>query len=110
MIFWIKIRIVCIKSILHWYRMRRWVKKQDFERYNSGRIMEDAIGENWEGDYCSLCDMGNECFYCLLGKIKQMCCEEHSPYSIVGDSDNWGEWYINSKQMILTLWKALFLG
>ena len=105
------------ESLKHWFRMRRWVRKQDPIFFKNYSVMEDKIGESWHSEYCELCNIyfndlkysekyseEESCTMCPLYKIGKCCWLIDSHWYNVAIAQTWGEWLENSNEMIMALW------
>ena len=94
------------KSIKHWKRMIKWVKrkyKMTDEPNINMMLME--LGESWLGDFCPLCEtfnVGVHCKNCPLAKKYGDCGNSMSKnnYKNVYKAKTWGEWLKESEIML----------
>jgi hypothetical protein len=98
------------KSLKHWFRMRRWVRKQPkYNNINCWKMLEE-ISESPDGKFCALCKnyfKKRSCDCCPLYKFTRLSCGKDtlSPWMKANDAQDWGEWLKNSNEMIKDLWE-----
>ena len=99
------------KSLRHYWRMRKWAKKQDFRETPDWDIMEEKLGETWSSEYCILCEgYGNEyiktCPGCPLYENKKGCvCDDDSAWRQMQLAETWEEWITACANMAIVIMK-----
>jgi hypothetical protein len=98
-------------AVNHWKRMINWAKKQHPKATPNQTIMEQEIGESWEGKYCVLCSyslaIADSCGKCPLYKKYGSC--DYDPRNAYGDvsdrmeSPNWKQWVVNAERLLKQL-------
>lgn len=95
------------KSLRHYWRMRRWAKKQKDTKTQLvfSVTMNRAIDECWGAYHCILCSTYitcysiNVCSSCPLHLNGYTCKYANSVWSKLAHSKTWKEWVINSTAM-----------
>ncbi|MFA5377412.1 MAG: hypothetical protein WC455_16795 [Dehalococcoidia bacterium] len=90
------------KALAHYDRMIAWAEKQPETRCQDIEEMEDAIGENYDADYCVYCQScENTCHVCkLYGKSKRYghhCCGNLWP--AMSNTKTWGTWVKRARRV-----------
>ena len=97
------------KSLDHWMRMVRWVRKQGKRCYVEEAYMMESIGEIWSGTHCPCCSANNRdgTAYCPLADrdCDYFCCV--SEWSRINNAPTWGLWLEYSKDMVELLRKRI---
>ena len=91
------------KSIEHCQQMIKWVKGQPKKDKVSSYTMVSNINEDWDGHYCSLCNIyALSCINCPLGKKYGVCGDGDSKnaWGKVRGSETWVEWLIHADKML----------
>jgi len=87
------------KSILHWRRMIKWVKKQHPKEDTATIKMRMEIKTDWNADGCALCTLfrlSGACSQCPLAKKYDKCSgldeDKKNAWVDVALSDTWRDW------------------
>lgn len=94
------------ETIAHWKWMIAWAKKQPQDAVPNVGNMELAIGEDWSGEYCPLCNK-YYCSICPLG-IKFGACGDDNVknlWAIVIHSTSYKSWVKNAEKFLVQLKK-----
>lgn len=87
------------QTLAHYDRMIKWVEKQDPDDTPISLKMLDEIKENWQGDYCPLCNKFFKCSYCPIAKMGHECCFE-TPWTKLANAKTWKEWLDGAREEI----------
>jgi hypothetical protein len=95
------------ESLRHYWRMRKCAKGlTEWDDYYSSwnmNAMENAIGENWEGEFCILCknyfNWGSDCIDCPLTPVGCGCNDDDSPWHNMSAAHSWPEWIEAATEM-----------
>ena len=97
--------MIKIVALTHYNKMIRWAEKQPKHGSVDPTVMEDEIGECWEGDYCSYCKhaKNNLCDGCPLFRgLKKFnvenCCD--GLWQAMDKSKTWGTWTKRAKKVM----------
>ena len=89
------------EALDHYERMQKWVKTQPGGAWPSMLSMRDAIGENWDGGFCSYCKRYGSCRDCPLyidSPAKVACCA--GLWFDMSNSRTWNEWFERSMKVV----------
>jgi hypothetical protein len=101
------------QSLRHYWRMRKWAKKQDGRTKINQLDIEEDIGESWDGEFCILCktygvfcaSYGVFCDCCPLYLNDHDCNEIKSPWIKLNASKTWGQWIKAATEMARVIMK-----